>query len=368
MMVFPMHQARLERRRLGLDALRGLAVLLMVEQHVGIWMWRGPHFGERLSNFPFLITLNALGGGAAPLFVTLAGVGAALMAARGRAGLDARFVRRGWVLWSFGVILNFLSPSWFSWGSWYVLHLMGFAIALTPLWRRWSDQHLLLAVAVIFAVSVAVQEMLGTPLVLDNERMRDVTLPGGPLRLALAEGQFPVLPWLALFLAGFLAGRCLHRGEVRRVAWLGLGMLAFGAIGHGLFRWGWLPLPASLARRAFGLGLGFFPCSVAMGTLLLGGALLLIAGAFWLDNRRDLSPRHPLVTLGRSSLTLLMLHVPIFRDLSRLSWFGWWRALSAEQALAVVGGVLLIATALSWLWSRVDYRYGAEWALRKIAG
>src|SRR5690606_3115656 len=120
----PLRRTDHRKLRLGLDSLLGLAVLLMVGQHVGLWLWRGPRGTVDLDDFPLLIGFNALGGGAAPLFVTLAGVGAALMAIRGGPGLDAQYVRRGLVLWSFGVVLNFLSPSWFSWGSWFVLHMM----------------------------------------------------------------------------------------------------------------------------------------------------------------------------------------------------------------------------------------------------
>ena len=194
------------------------------------------------------------------------------------------------------------------------------------------------------------------------------SLPGGPLRLAAAEGQFPILPWLAFFVAGFLGGRWLHRGRDRRVVALGVGLLAFGGLGHLAYRLDVVPLPAEVARRAFGLALGFFPCTVAMASLLLGGALLLVAAASWLDDRVALRPTHPLVALGRCSLTLLMIHIPVFRDLSRLPWFGAWRALDANTALAVIAAVLLVATILARLWARIDYRYGAEWALRRLAG
>src|SRR5688572_27488468 len=118
----------------SLDALRGLAVFLMIEQHVGIWVWHGPARGETVWDHPILLGFNALGGGAAPLFVTLAGLGSALFVATDRPRTDITLVRRGLVLMLFGLALNFMSPSWFSWGSWFVLHMMGFAMALGPVW------------------------------------------------------------------------------------------------------------------------------------------------------------------------------------------------------------------------------------------
>jgi len=343
-------------------------VFLMIEQHVGIWMWEGPAPGKTRLDYPLLIGFNALGGLAAPLFVTLAGVGSALMVSREPTGVDGTLIRRGLVLMSFGYVLNLLSPSWFSWGSWFVLQMMGFAMALTPLWRRLSNVGLLLLCLAVFAGTVAVQTWLQTPLDLSNDRMRDVSLPGGPLRLALAESQFPILPWLAFFLAGIVAGRFIDDSHIGRVAALGLGFAVFGGVGHFLFLTHRLPLPGPIAARAFGLRLSFFPASVAIVALLLAAALLLIAGMLWLEDRRPFSRTNFWVTLGRSSLTLLMIHVPVFRDLSRLPGIEWWRGFAAPNALGVVFSFFLLAALLTRLWQQVDYRYGAEWALRKLAG
>jgi uncharacterized membrane protein len=343
----------------SLDALRGLAVFLMIEQHVGIWLWHGPARGETVWEHPVLLVFNALGGGAAPLFVTRAGVGSALFVAGERPRTDVTLVRRGLVLMLFGLALNLMSPSWFSWGSWFVLHMMGFAMALGPLWRRLPNAWLLVACAVVLVATIAVRLWLDTPISLTNQRMRDLTLPGGALRLALAEGQFPILPWLTFYLAGFVAGRWLVARQFRRIVALGIAFFALGCNGHLLLRNGLLPGP--FLHRAFEIHLGFFPASIAIVGMLLGGALVVIALVSWLDTRRPLRSNHPFVTLGRISLTLLMIHVPLFRDLSRPA--GLWRALGPELAL-----VFGLALAAAMAWKRIDYRYGAEWLLRRLAG
>jgi uncharacterized membrane protein len=358
-------------RRHGLDALRGLAVFLMIEQHVGIWLWQGPAEGTSLADYPLLVGFNALGGGAAPLFVCLAGVGSALFAASGRAGCDRTMVRRGLVLMFFGFVLNLTTPSWFSWGSWFVLHMMGFAMALAPLWRRLSTRSLLAACAAVLALTVAAQHWLDTPTVLVNARMRDTSLPGGPLRLALAEGQFPILPWLTFYLAGFVAGRWILQNRPGRVLVLGLAFATLGGVGNltyeALSASGSLsPETGALLVRAFGLRLGFFPASITIVGFLLGGALALVAGMTWWEHRRPLAVTNPMVTMGRSSLTLLMLHVPLFRELTRP--VGLWQGLTAEAALAVVLAVVAVAMLGSLLWQRRSYRYGAEWLLRRLAG
>ena len=352
-------------RRHGLDALRGLAVFLMIEQHVGIWVWEGPARGETVWNYPGHVAFNALGGMAAPLFVSLAGVGSALFVANNRPRTDITLVRRGLVLMLFGLALNFMSPSWFSWGSWFVLHMMGFAMALGPVWRRIPTRGLLLGCAAVLVTTVVVRVWLETPLVLNNKWMRNVNLPGGALRLAFAESQFPILPWLTFYLAGFVSGRWLVDKRVGRVAVLALCFMALGGGGHALWKLGVLGKSAYV-HRAFELHVGFFPASVAIVGLLLGGALLLIAGMSWYESRRPLSPVNPMVTLGRISLTLLMIHVPLFRDLSRP--VGVWHGLSSTMSLVVVFGFFTVALLAAVVWKRVDYKFGAEWLLRKIAG
>jgi uncharacterized membrane protein len=342
----------------------------MIEQHMGVWLWRGRRPGETLLDHWPLVSFNALGGGAAPMFITLAGVGTSLLLVhRQGAGTDALLVRRGLVLLGFGVLLNFMTPSWFSWGSWFVLHLMGFAMALAPVWRRMSDTALIVTAIVVAVTAIALQMGLDTPMRLTNERMRDLSHPGGPLRLAFVESQFPIFPWLAPYLLGTVAGRWIHARRFRAIAVLGLAALVVGGVG-------WLATrglstsepswPSELAQRAFGIQLGFFPASIAIVALLVGAVLLVIAFVARRDDRRPLSGRNPLVALGRISLTLLLVHVPLFRQATRP--IGWWQSLSAGQALSTIAIFLVLCVVIARVWERFGYRFGAEWLLRKLAG
>lgn len=352
-------------RMCGLDALRGIAVFLMIEQHMGVWLWQGLPRGKPLDAAWPLVAFNALGGGAAPMFITLAGVGTALLA-RARPGrVDAVLVRRGLVLLGFGYLLSAMTPSWFSWGSWFVLHLMGFAMATAPLWRRLSDAAVVTVAVAAVIGAVGVQTWIDTPLLLTNELMRDVSRPGGALRLAVAESQFPILPWLGPFLLGMFAGRAIAAGQFARIAKLGVAALAVGgggwALGHVIGGSG-----TSFAGRAFALHLGFFPASIAIVALLVGAVLLVIALVAWRDATRPLSERNPLVVLGRASLTLLLVHVPLFREATRP--VGLWHGMGAGATLATIAGFGLFAVWACGLWQRVGYRGGAEWLLRKLGG
>ena len=352
------------RRRLtSLDALRGVAVLLMIEQHVGMWLWRGPDEGLTRMDYPVLVAFNAIGGYGAPLFIGLAGVGSALMSASQRPRLDAILVRRGLALMGFGLLLNLVTPSWFSWGSWFALHLMGFSMALSPVWRRMSTAGLLTTMVAIMATTPVVQLWLGTPDHLDNVRMRDLGLPGGPLRLALAEGQYPVLPWMAVFVAGFVAGRWIREDRPGRIVVLGVAVLGATALGYlALVVLG--PDAPAVLERAFRIKLGFFPPSLSVVGLMLSLGMIGIGGT--LLAARAPSEDHPLVVLGRASLTIFLLHVWLFREASRP--VGLWSALASGPTLATIGAFAVLCVIAARHWQRVGYRWGAEWMLRRAGG
>merc|ERR1712159_547761 len=93
--------------------------------------------------------------------------------------IDFAYVKRGLMVLGFGYILNLLTPSWLAPLSWFVLHLIGLSIALGPLWRRLPTNVILLLVVALLLATADVQNWLDTPLKIDNERMRDTSMPGG---------------------------------------------------------------------------------------------------------------------------------------------------------------------------------------------
>jgi uncharacterized membrane protein len=356
------------KRLLGLDALRGIAVFLMIEQHLGVWLWRGPGPGRNmLQDYPGLFYFNALGGGAAPAFVTLAGIGASLLASK-REQPDKTLVLRGIVILGFGYLLSVLTPSWFTWQSWFVLHLMGLGMLVTPVLRRLPTPVLLAFGLVILAATGWVQATIGVPLRMDNPYMAG-RAPNSPqdwtaLRIAVAEGQFPILPWFSFYVAGLACGRFLAADKLGHIARLAGGVVALGLVGVMCSKL--LPVAgASVLGRTTVLTVPFFPASPTLAALLLGIVLLGIAGMMAWDRWRPLSDNNLLVTLGRASLTLLIVHVWLFREATRP--IRMWQALEIGEAFAVLCGFLVIAALGSWLWQRIDYRYGAEWLLRKLA-
>jgi uncharacterized membrane protein len=359
------------KRLLGLDALRGIAVFLMIEQHLGVWLWRGLQPGESMRDHLGLVIFNALGGGAAPAFVTLAGIGSSLLArsrlARG-VNPDKSLVMRGITVMGFGYLLSFLTPSWFTWQSWFVLHLMGFGMLLTPALRRLPTAALLGLALAVLGVTGVLQAELGVPASLDNPYMRGES-PLSPerwtaLRIALVEGQFPIFPWFSFYLAGLACGRWVGEGRLGQIAALSGGVAAVGLVGV-LLRSIKAGFPGTALWRTTVLHVPFFPASPTLVALLLAAVLLGIWVVMAWDRRWPMRESSPLVTLGRASLTLLILHVWLFREATRP--IGVWQSLEVGPALAVLFGFVLVAVVGSWLWQRINYRYGAEWLLRKLA-
>lgn len=350
-------------RRIEIDALRGLAVVLMVEQHLGVWLWQRPQSRADVSTG--FVAFNALGGLAAPLFLLLAGIGCAFLAASARPGTDRTFAARGGVLLALGYALNIATPSWFSWGSWYVLHLLGVASLLAPLARRMSSAWVVAILVAIVAATPLVQWWLHTPDTLLNGRMRDMSLAGGPLRMALAEGQFPVLPWLSVYLAGIVAGRLLLAKRLGRLALFAASCLIAGGALAAAYEGGVDGPAGGLVHAVFRMRPGFYPASPAIVLLLSGIALFLVWGASHLSRTGVPGAIAWVSGLGRISLSVLLVHVVAFRELTRP--IGLWRAMSAIGTVATMAVFLSLCALVSRIWARSGYRYGAEWVVRTVS-
>lgn len=349
-------------RRPELDGLRGLAVILMLGQHLMVWLW------DHDPSSPFadlLLACSAAGGLAAPLFVTLAGCSGALAASRPNAA-PKRSIARGLALLAMAYLLNLVTPSWFSLRSFYILHLLGIGLLIGPWCARQSRSTLIILTMIIAGLTALGQAQSALPLSIGNDFMSARPLaPGlGQAMLdhgyrALLAGHFPLLPWLLPYLLGVIAGQGLRTRQ--RLAWPNaIGPLLIGITGLGLALSGVVQAsPTSWGFRLVAATVPFFPCSAALCLSLCGVALSLIC----ITSR---APRlvHGLVNTGRISLTVLVIHLPLFRELSRP--VGAWRNLEGGSALALIFGSMLATVILSNRWARADYRYGAEWLLRRV--
>lgn len=354
-------------RHEGIDALRGVAVILMVSQHLIAWLWNAPPLPAYAlaRDHPILMGLNMLGYLSAPLFIVLAGAGATMFLGRHRSSAaDTVLVWRGAYVLGLGYVLNLAVPGWFTPGSWYVLHLIGLCLLMAPAVARLETRWLTgLAVGVLVA-AVTAQSLLDTPRYLNNMHMTDARSFAAILKLAVAEGHFPILPWSALFLAGMVAARLTQSGNRKSLLFAATAIIAIGVC-LSLTPYAFpLVRDNPLLARTTVLSTYTFPLYPPATCILSGlGMAAIVLGTVPKDRPRF--PRKALAGLGRVSLTVFLLHIFLFREV--LGWVGGTNKLPVGQTGLVLAAVLVALTGLAWLWAGKDYRYGAEWLMRKLA-
>ena len=93
---------------------------------------------------------------------------------------------------------------------------------------------------------------------------------------------------------------------------------------------------------------------------------LFIAAFYAMDRFLSVEPNNILVCLGRSSLTIILVHIILIRESAVR--FGFWQSFSLTEALLLTLGAIILFSLGTRLWCRANYRYGAEWLIRIIAG
>ncbi|HON80514.1 MAG TPA: DUF418 domain-containing transporter [Spirochaetota bacterium] len=350
----------------ALDALRGIAVILMVQQHLGVWLWKVPvmPLWELFTGHPLMMGMNFSGLLAAPLFVSLAGVGSVYLHAKTDKPFRV-FAARGAVIVIFGYLLNFLTPHWFHPGSWFVLHCIGLFLILAPVLLRFNTVYLVMLYPVIAGAAVFGQHMLGTPLLLTDPRMGDISLPGGILRLIFLEGHFPVFPWLALFISGIIAGRWISAGKIKFILLTGISFVTAGIILGVLYRHGYAFATRGPLFRLFVPLPYFYPALPPLMLVLNGLALLCVGLSYRIGLKKGVRASHPLVSLGRVSLTVLFVHIALFNELFHL--LGLKNTFSAVWTFFLIVSTIGVCGYCASLWRSGHYRYGLEWWVRVVS-
>ena len=359
----PMKSALSGNRITSLDFLRGIAVLLMVQQHTGYWFWKsGGSMSTLITKYPVMVTVNGLGGLAAPLFIALAGAGAALSFSSGKTG--RQLFLRGVVLVAFGYMLNIMTPAWFSPWSWYVLHLIGLGICLSPLMRNINSSLLFIIALLVVVSSVALLSHYGMPRYFSNSFMRGTYSAAGIVKLASFNGNFPVFPWMALFIAGFVSGRWIHSKKYINILktsciilFAGLLLLAVKQGNFSFFNNDW-------GRRLLMVNLYMYPAYPVQFLALSAATLVLIYLSIRAGKKFTLSENNIIVLLGRVSLSVFILHIVIIRNFMVLS--GLWQSFSAPVTVLLQLSVIAIIMLTVYFWKRIDFRYGPAWLLRQV--
>jgi uncharacterized membrane protein len=350
-------------RKVYLDWLRGVAVIVMVGAHVTDAWTRVEDRSRTLYMYTVFVA-----GMAAPLFLFLAGLTIAMAASArevklGHAAAASQARKRGLQIFALAFLFR-LQSQLLGWGALInflkvdILNVMGIAmIAAALIWSLSSNR---LVRMILFAVATAAVAM-STPLVREAGILAALPDPiEAYIRPLPGRTNFALFPWMAFVLGGAIAGELVFaaksEAQERR---LQLGLLVSGVAGTIV------AYQASFRPSIYPVA-NFWTSSPTFFFMRLGLCTAMVPLARGVDHfhaflRRRFAigagttdvPGRVVVTLGRSSLFVYWIHVEMaYGGLSRPLR----RALPLEASL--VATVLLCA---------LLYQI-TRWKDRKMAG
>ncbi len=213
-----------------------------------------------------------------------------------------------------------------------------------------------------FVATPLVQTWLSTPIYLPEVRLNDTSFPGGVVRLAMAEGHFPVLPWMALFILGIIAHRLAKLEKPAFALAPAAGLIAAGATLALLYRHGYAFATYGPLYRAFVFAPYFFPPHLPLMLVLAGMALFCVITTGHAGGKVSGIITRLLSRFGRASLTLFFAHVVLVNTFGHA--VGFYRSLSPASTLIVILFFLILSGAVLIPWDGYNLRYGLEWLVR----
>jgi uncharacterized membrane protein len=313
-------------RRLAVDWMRGLVMVLMTVDHASGVFNDGRLMTDAVALYqpgtplpPAQFLTRWITHLCAPTFVFLAGTALALsverrLAAGEPSGAVDRFI------FTRGLLILLLDPLWMSWVFvpgrvlLQVLYAIGGSLMAMVALRRLTTPWLI---------------GLALLLVVGGEALTGLALAGSggqpalPVALLLSGGQFgplivayPLLPWLAMMMLGWGAGRFLlgipepARAE-RAFGAAGIAALALYAVARGGNGYGNMLLLREDSSLVQWLHVSKYPPSLSFTALELGLMAICLAALLHLERRvRPASgPLRVLLVLGQTALFFYLLHV-----------------------------------------------------------
>lgn len=321
--------AKRRARLPALDWMRGLVMVLMTVDHAS-----GAFNAQRLvTDSTFLYPAGTALPAAqfytrwvthlcAPTFLFLAGTALALsLERRTRAGEPARAIDRHLLVR--GLVIALLDPLLISrfWGPGVILQVLyaiGLSLILMIPLRRLGDRSLLGVAALLF---VGGEALAGLALLISGE-------PSVPGALLVHPGMFgwllviyPVLPWLAMMLVGWVFGRRLldEKPAIPALVSVGAAALAAFVLVRGLDGYGNMRLYRDDGSLIQWLHVSKYPPSLSFALLEIGLMALVLAALFAVQDRvADRVGRHgPLTVFGQTALFFYVLHIPLLELAAR---------------------------------------------------
>jgi uncharacterized membrane protein len=319
----------------SIDLLRGAVIVLMVLDHARDFFC-GPQ--QQPTNLavttPALFFTRWITHFCAPVFLFLAGLGAARYGARRDPGRLSRFllVRGLWLLLLDVVVVSPLMPD------------LGDGLIIVGV--LWAIGWAMIALAALSRLPWPAVLAVGTVIVAGHNLLdphaRDLARALGPFWLLLRQQgvfplwpgrlillAYPVLPWIGVMALGFSSGVLFARPPARRRRiWLALGLAATGAflVLRALNGYGdptpWKPQPGGALFTVLSfLNCQKYPPSLLFVLMTLGPALCLLAAV---DGRNPATLARPVILFGRVPLFFFLAHFALLRAVSALlAWARW---------------------------------------------
>ena len=297
----------------------------------------------------------------AATFVTVAGIGVALLArraiaSRDRAAIDEIrwiLVRRGVLLFAFGYFLDWIWPGTilFFYGAYFVV-----GAAIVTLRSRW-----VLAIGIAAALAGAalhwwaIHHKLTWLLSGESERSHS---PRDLFFDVTVRGTHPLLPWLVFFCIGIVLGRLIPWRTELQLNLAFAGVLAV-IVGYALA--GNLPWDGRLQTTyPFDRGLLYTLTTV-------GSSLVAVFGIGAIARATSESAiTRALAVAGRTTLSLYVLHVLVFNlVVNQLDWID--RESGLATALVFAMGFWVVAVLLANWWNRMFPMGPLEWLYRRFS-
>ncbi len=357
-------------RLLALDQIRGLVMVLMAVDHASIIYNNGRLALDSAATYlpgtplpldQFLTRwITHL---AAPTFVFLAGAALALSCHKRTAlgqpnrAINVDIMIRGLIIASIDLLwVPLIAHKW----TLQVMFAMGTAMLAMAWLRRLSDMTLLIIASMWLLIGEALTTLWWDP---------TKGNPALPLALAMAVFYsdelsviYPVLPWLAVMMLGWVFGRYLIRVRVQPaglLAVVGTALLLVFLVVRGLNGYGNMLLLRADSTLVHWLHVSKYPPGLSFFTLELG--LMALGLAVLMTLERHLRPRQnsPLLVFGQTPLFFYLLHVPLLAAPAIV--FGLFRAGSLAWAYGAAATVLALLYPLCRRYRSFKFAHPEAW-------
>ncbi|HIF46297.1 MAG TPA: DUF1624 domain-containing protein [Candidatus Poseidoniales archaeon] len=319
-------------RDLRIDFLRSIAILFMVEVHIAATI--AP---ENIAKGSSLGLLSAsIGGLAAPLFVMIAGWGAAKSSNNGI-----------WLRFSFlmlaQLLVNLIASHVFNWYTPGILSLLAVCGLVSPMLRRINARNLKISFAFLLVLPFFLYRIDGT--------WTSVITADGIiewLKLLLIDGTYPLIPWLAFFVLGFIVAQNQQKHILATTSILSL-IIALYALEKNL---AWA-LTSGDALLTFFPASSFFIINATFGILLLHSLLAKLKDEFF-SSTVSLS----FARTGKLSLTIYILHFIPIRYLDLIDYHG--------STITLTFVLILVYCLVWWVFSHLQSKYFSKFSAEHL--